>query len=171
MAGYDGFSKSNNALHAEGQGLLPISRISAKTKIPSALIREFVSPKEKHHTSAHYNLTDYYSVNEVEVIFGKRGPSLEEIEQGIEANPDAITTLRASHKLTGQVHENCYARWLEWSGSRANARASEHSAKNVTVTRRGAKIIMETGDGPVVKMAGTNGLLVMSASGAILSGK
>jgi len=64
MAGYDAYSKSNNALKAETAGLLPASRIKVKG-VSSAAIR-LLDAEEWHHTSKEYRKTDYYSVALVE---------------------------------------------------------------------------------------------------------
>lgn len=62
MAGYSGYSKSNNAVAAEQNGMLPLSRITGATRWAIKLAGELVGPEEWHHTSKHYNETDYYDV-------------------------------------------------------------------------------------------------------------
>ena len=61
MAGYDGFSKSNNAIAAEENGLYPASVLARRLKVKTAAVRALLSPEEWHHTSKRYNRTDYYS--------------------------------------------------------------------------------------------------------------
>lgn len=67
MAGYDGYSKSNNALDAEADGKYPLThavRIVAETAGCSQRVArealKTVGPCEWHHTSMHYNRTNYY---------------------------------------------------------------------------------------------------------------
>jgi hypothetical protein len=60
MAGYDGYSKSNNALAAEAEGKYPASVLARKLGVTVAAVREHLSPCETHHTSKNYNMTDYY---------------------------------------------------------------------------------------------------------------
>jgi len=67
MAGYDGYSKSNNAVDAEENGRFPITKakriVSAKTGITQKTARKVLKSlgtSEYHHTSKYYNTTDYY---------------------------------------------------------------------------------------------------------------
>ena len=69
MAGYDGYSKSNNALAAESEGKLPLTRAipevrsatgCAAKEARAALLAN--GPVEWHHTSKQYNRTNYYDV-------------------------------------------------------------------------------------------------------------
>jgi len=69
MAGYDGYSKSNNALLAESEGKLPLSRAITEVARIAGCTRKAaresllaIGPSEWHHTSKHYNRTDYYDV-------------------------------------------------------------------------------------------------------------
>lgn len=71
MAGYCGWSKSNNAVAAEHEGKLPLSRAVAVVAREAGCTRkqaraalEAVGPCEWHHTSKKYNPTDYYEVAE-----------------------------------------------------------------------------------------------------------
>jgi len=48
MAGYNGFSMSNNAVRAYNNGLVPASKVSG---VPSALVKEYGRPVEYHHSS------------------------------------------------------------------------------------------------------------------------
>lgn len=67
MAGYDGFKKSNNAILAEENGLMNASNSAKYLKklgvkgISAAIINENLKSDEEHHTSCHYNLTSYFS--------------------------------------------------------------------------------------------------------------
>lgn len=69
MAGYSGFSKSNNAVAAEAEGKFPLTAAARKAGIPAELIRRFVHPCEWHHTSVRYNATNYYDVAEIVEFF------------------------------------------------------------------------------------------------------
>lgn len=67
MAGYQGYSKSNNAVDAESDGRYPMTQavkvVRAATgvtiKEARAMLKE-IGTCEWHHTSAKYNATDYY---------------------------------------------------------------------------------------------------------------
>jgi len=71
MAGYQDFSKSNNAVEAEAQGLKPLRLMTlndlrqagwAESKAFAIWLakEDFWSASEWHHTSKMYNRTDYY---------------------------------------------------------------------------------------------------------------
>lgn len=69
MAGYDGYSKSNNALTAESEGKYPLTHAvrslaalvgcTQKTARAELLVQ---GPCEWHHSSKRYNRADYYDV-------------------------------------------------------------------------------------------------------------
>lgn len=60
MAGYAGYSKSNNAIAAEAEGRFPASVLARKLGVKTGAIKALMSPGEWHHTSKRYNVTDYY---------------------------------------------------------------------------------------------------------------
>ncbi len=63
MAGYNGFSMSNNAVDAYARGLLPASKAAREFGFKStAAVRACVHPSEWHHTSKEFNATDFYDV-------------------------------------------------------------------------------------------------------------
>lgn len=65
MAGYSGFSKSNNAVDAESEGKMVLTNFVKYLKkffpgVTSADVRMAVSPSEWHHSSKFYNEVNYY---------------------------------------------------------------------------------------------------------------
>ena len=72
MAGYQGWSKSNNAIAAEADGMVTKGKIT-KTWLTDNGISEkvgfikwlisvnYIQPTEWHHTSKFFNQTDYFS--------------------------------------------------------------------------------------------------------------
>lgn len=67
--GYSGWSKSNRAVEAEENGLLPLTRaikaVAESAGVTRKVAREAllaVGPAEWHHTSKHFNRTDYYKI-------------------------------------------------------------------------------------------------------------
>lgn len=95
MAGYDGYSMSNNAREAYEDGYMPKSKWTKATMIEAIktyieenllddewnfsidklngmsrelLFNTFFIYKEWHHTSSKYNRTDFYGVNEFDVV-------------------------------------------------------------------------------------------------------
>jgi hypothetical protein len=87
MAGYDGYSKSLNALHAETEGKFPLSiavkEVALISKCTQKIAREAliaIGPTEWHHTSKFYNATNYYSI-EAAVKYLRLTPVLEWIAE------------------------------------------------------------------------------------------
>ena len=142
MAGYSGYSMSNNAVAAYDNGLVPASKIPG---VPAALVKEFCSPSEWHHTSMHFNRTNFYDRDEVLAIFGKIA------HEDYEADPDAIEALKSYRKTKAaedvKVHENQTVEWAEWSGSRAHRVCKDKICSGCTVAVKGstATITLPTG--------------------------
>jgi len=63
MAGYDGYSKSNNAVAAEEEGLLPLSRINGAPRWAIRMAGKLIGSEEWHHTSKSYNRTEFYNAD------------------------------------------------------------------------------------------------------------
>lgn len=75
MAGYDGYSKSNNAVDAENHDRFPLTKaikiVAAKTGITqkeSRKVLKGIGTTEYHHTSKYYNCTDYYDIASAENV-------------------------------------------------------------------------------------------------------
>jgi hypothetical protein len=137
MAGYNGFSMSNNAVAAYYNGEKPKSKWT-KTDIidiiSNAIKEEEINPlltlqeikkipaqqlKDKvlrvsswHHTSSHYNKTDFYSVD-LDAVEGLTANDL------IKKQPAAAAT---------PAEQKCKCVYLEWSGSRKHPKATECTA-------------------------------------------
>lgn len=69
MAGYAGFSKSNNAINAENEGRFPLSiakkMLSTQAKITQKVAEialKATHSGEWHHTSKFYNRVNYYDI-------------------------------------------------------------------------------------------------------------
>ena len=67
MAGYDGYSKSNNAVDAEANGRYPLTKAARiVARVTGATVREArrvlveLGTSEWHHSSKFYNPVDYY---------------------------------------------------------------------------------------------------------------
>ncbi len=86
MAGYSGWSKSNNAIMAEEDKKFPLSRavryVSKEAGCTQKKARETleeIGPCEWHHTSKMYNRTDYYDCN-IAILMIKHPEVIEAIE-------------------------------------------------------------------------------------------
>lgn len=74
MAGYSGYSMSNNAIQAYNEGKMPLSKITRKEldkyNITMSVelfkwicqCKNIIKPCEWHHTSKYYNETDFYDL-------------------------------------------------------------------------------------------------------------
>jgi len=81
MAGYNGYSKSNNAIRAEEEGKFPASTLAKRIKkyfkgIRAEDIRQSMITREYHHCSKRYNIVDYFDITDL--IFLKNRQKLRE---------------------------------------------------------------------------------------------
>ena len=133
MAGYKGYSMSNNAVDAYEQGEMPLSKwtkaamleiveasdeLSAAqkrtiSKLTAAQLKVYLTRSSWHHTSSHYNRTDFYAVD----LDTLRGMTLEDI---------AATPAPAPKPKVELKREVRRCRYLTWEGSRKHPKAVEH---------------------------------------------
>lgn len=129
MAGYNGYSMSNNAVAAYCNGEKPYSKWTkaeiiftlaemdkvlagkAKALTTSELKALFLRRSSWHHTSSHYNQTDFYSVclgaddSDIQRMIGSRAPK---------EPKKAIPLVKAK------------VRYLTWEGTRKHPKAVQH---------------------------------------------
>ncbi len=105
MAGYNGYSKSNNATAAEDEGRLPLSRaikaIAERTGCSQKDARTaatIVGATEWHHTSKRYNHTDYYDVEAIVRYLNAR-PVIDSLPENWRGRMDAHRNIRGEHRL------------------------------------------------------------------------
>lgn len=136
MAGYNGWSMSNNAVAAYEDGEKPLSKwtktdifdainkqevelkcsIEKLKKLPVKVLKEVcLTYSSWHHTSNHYNKTDFYSLD------------VDRIEN---LTDDKIKELLLDYKTGKKVEskpseEKWECAFLEWSGSRKHPVATE----------------------------------------------
>lgn len=144
MAGYHGFSMSNNALDAYENGEAPKSKWT-KSAIISALEAEGIEAeklvlvkklsvaflKDKvlyrsswHHTSSHFNRTDFYSVD-ADAIFSA---STEDIQRWISEDKASRAEARSEAKQKAEEPpkpQRVKAHFLEWGGTRKHPKAKD----------------------------------------------
>jgi len=157
MAGYNGYSMSNNAVAAYDDGLLPASKIK---QVPASLIERFVRYAEWHHSSKNYNRVKFYDPQTVLATFGLI-EATDECGDPIPACPDAIKALaayKAEKKSGGEVHHGCTAEWIDWSGSLKRPTATERKEVGCTISLKGqtATITLQSGE-VVTKRLSTRG--------------
>lgn len=136
MAGYNGYSMSNNAVEAYDNGEMPLSKwkkadiieainryveenevnfnVDLLFKLPVKILKTKVLAKSSwHHTSNRYNKTDFYSLDEYyidQLTDTKINEILEEYKNA--KNDEEVT------------EEKWICEFLEWSGSRKHPKAT-----------------------------------------------
>lgn len=137
MSGYNGFSKSNNAIDAENQGLLTASQVAKRIShgATAAGVKAILKSTEWHHSSKFYNQVDYYDL-EMELEEAK--------ENGIDLFTEII---KASKKET--VKYRADIEWLEFSGNCKHPRVSKFSEKNIEVEEKGDWFLFHFADGSI----------------------
>lgn len=144
MAGYNGFSMSNNACAAYGDGRMPISKwtraeilsriesirpdslaLFQKVKV-SVLKDRLLSCSEWHHTSSWYNKTKFYKIDE-DLILKMTEDDIREMAS-IQSEPKKVDE---PNNFLGTIH------YLEWSGTRKHPHASEMVLEDVQIEERG----------------------------------
>lgn len=129
MAGYKNFSMSNNAINAYQNGEMPFSKwtkedilnqidIINDTKLELAKeltakeLKDFVLQKSSwHHTSKHYNKTDFYNVDENRV-------DLLNQEQVNHIKSLRVKKTRNKKEVIKSTYITAYVTYSEWEGSR-----------------------------------------------------
>ena len=142
MSGYNwDAGMSNGAVDARDRGLRPASQIRG---VPSALVSQFCSPCEWHHTSKMFNRTNVYDPKEVRATFG-----LEESED-FDTDASAVLALaqwkaarKAERKSPERIYENQVVEWNEWSGRRKKRR--KETVTRVVVKGQTATVTFEGG--------------------------
>lgn len=147
MAGYYGYSMSNNAIEAYENGEKPYSKwrksdileLVERYKKESAanfsmellkkvniniLKKHFLAYSSWHHTSCHYNRTDFYLINEYAVENLTNEKIQKMIGEGIEEKT-------CQRKESEQKEEKWICSFLEWSGSRKHPRATEYVEEGI----------------------------------------
>lgn len=136
MAGYNGFSMSNNAVAAYEDGEKPLSKwtktdifdaineqevelkcsIEKLKKLPAKVLKEVcLIYSSWHHTSNHYNKTDFYSLD-IDRIENLTDDKIEEL----------FSDYKADKKVESKPSEEKWkCAFLEWSGSRKHPKATE----------------------------------------------
>lgn len=176
MAGYSGYSKSNNAIAAENDGRFNATQLAKRLKVSSAAIKALLTPSEWHHTSSYYNRTDYYNepillsiVDNPDLSDEELVELLSEYHNGINYGPDIHDIVMGRKTLQdlrnykkGKTEEKVIAdvEWLEWSGTRQRPKATQRKAENVPVTIKGAFAIIHTFSGDIKKKMDARGFRI-----------
>ena len=112
MAGYQDFSKSNNAVEAEAQGLKPL-RLMTLNDLRQAGWAEskafaiWLAKEDFWQTSEVYGMRCLYDPTHLRELW-------EEAEEN-ERKQWIASFAKAKKPLTAKVYENCTVWWLKWS--------------------------------------------------------
>lgn len=167
MAGYNGYSMSNNAVSAYGDGEMPKSKwnkkniletieqmiddglntqinISEFNKLPSNILKTFLKRSSWHHTSSKFNITDFYKIDEEAVV----NLSKEQIEILKKIYKEEK---KENKRLVSKV-EQWEVVYLIWGGTRKHPKATEYKeiveydkSKNYVITSNGKKMTNSNG--------------------------
>lgn len=138
MSGYNGYSKSNNAIAAEAKGLLPASVIAKQIGhgATAAGVKAVLTPLERHHTSKMYNCTDYYDLDA-------------ELNEANEKGQDLIEMIITASKSGNSKVYYADVEYDEFFGSRKRPRSKKYIYKNIKVEEKGDWYIFYLPDGTV----------------------
>lgn len=135
MSGYNGWSMSNNAVQAYEDGEKPLSKwtkaeildtikkqeielrcsVENLRRIPVKVLKEVcLKYSSWHHTSNHYNRTNFYSLD-VDAIENLTDEKIEEL----------IADYNVGKKKDKSLEEQWKCAFLEWSGSRKHPKSTE----------------------------------------------
>jgi hypothetical protein len=137
VSGYNGFSKSNNAVAAEADGRFPASVVARKLNVPTEYVRERIGTGEWHHSSKFYNVVKYYDLEECAEWLDSEDGRADFAEWRAAQKPRQTST-----------RTDCRVEWLEWVGTRNHPRAIKRIAEGCTVIDDGGafyKIILPDG--------------------------
>ena len=167
MAGYCGYSKSNNALQAESEGKVTASELAKRIGkgATAAAVKAVVPYSEWHHTSSHFNKTYYYDF-ESSVLERAENRNITEAEA--EASYIA-EILAASKKDEGRIFENCSVTWIEWCGSRKHPKAIRCETVSNVIYKGGQFVEFQHGTSTIKKKIGANGFKVAYNNETIIS--
>ena len=137
--GYVDYSMSERAAAAYRDGLLPASKLARRLGVSTAAVREFLVPREWHHTSKHFNETEFFlSPHADEDLTDTEADAL--IAKMREWDKERKATAKGANTYRARV------KWLVWEGSRNYPRAVEHAA-DAQVTEKGNTFTIVLDDG------------------------
>lgn len=163
MAGYNGFSKSNNAIDAEDRGLMTASQLAKVAGqqwnrlkgLKASDVESVVRAREWHHCSKMYNKVNYFDFESLR-------------ERGVRARLYRLVIARRAAKAAKPITlEGCKVEWLEWGGTRSHPRAIECSALcSVTFKPGSDQVTAVDGAKTFKKFLSTKGFKITAADGA-----
>lgn len=171
MAGYNGYSMSNNAVQAYNDGEKPMSKwtktailealkgigtskLALLRKVDAATLkRRFLVRTSYHHTSSRYNKTDFYTVN----VCAAEELTVQDIQ--------ALTAGTQKNDAPQKVEYTGNIEYIEWEGTRKHPKAIKQELRDVIIEERGCFYIVKNESGREIlrKKIGSNGTYVTKA--------
>lgn len=169
MAGYYNYSMSNNAVDAYSEGKKPLSKWKKADILTEAaellendenkaaklhllqsctlaqLKNNLLRCAEWHHTSKHYNMTDFFAVDDCKLD----ELTAEEVAEWKAEKPP---------KAQEQPARKGTMFYIEWTGTRNHPRAKHCKLENVEILEKGSfYIVLKDGKQILKKKIGSNG--------------
>jgi hypothetical protein len=130
MAGYAGYSMSNNAVDAHDAGRVPASAVTAATLTAAGLpltVAQFrrgvaagvIRSGEWHHTSKHFNPTAFFDLADLAAELAEGGWSIDDIPAEPCATPERRVTLTFD-QWEGSHTRGSFVRYVAAATVRAN---------------------------------------------------
>lgn len=170
MAGYNGYSKSNNAMTAEGEGRYPlttaartVARETGITVKEARALLEEIGTSEYHHSSKFYNSVDYYDTGLPirAILYAHRtGAPVGAVFEMIEENGVDILTTHAMNHVEERRSDAQYRRDMaRYKAECVCAKRSEEERKReadkikAACPHMNARVIHRTLPGGIVEPA------------------
>lgn len=136
MAGYNEYSKSNNAIAAENAGLMTASAVARLIGYGATAmgVKAVLDAVEWHHTSKIYNRTDYFDYDA-------------DLEEAAENSRNLRAEIIAASKLATGIRYIADVEYLEWSGKGRYMRITGYSFKDIEVEEKGDWYIFHFSNG------------------------
>ena len=138
MAGYDGYSKSNNALNAEYEGKMTASALAKHIGHGATAkgVNAVLIPCEWHHTSSRYNRTNYFDLDGDASDLAAESDSAD-IEAAKQTLIEKIIDASKSETKKEEIIESAHVEWIEWGGTRNHPKATKCTADHCRVVVKG----------------------------------
>ena len=167
MAGYNGYSKSNNAVSAEHENKFPATTLAKLLKVKQEAIKQYLNPCEWHHTSSYYNETNYYDGDIfIKIINNKdlEDYTTEEIKEA-KILLNVMKNFKPVKPVKNELSYKANIEYIEWSGTRKHPKANVIKHENIDVVERGCFYFFKIGNSEIKKKIGGNGTFVNKMKG------
>lgn len=158
MAGYQEFSKSNNAVEAEEGNRYPATTLAKILKVKVGGIKEYMNPCEYHHCSKFYNSVDFYDGDLLICIANGLEISGDYEEEDIAEARELLTLLREykpskpePKRYIGNIE------YFEWYKNRGRWAYNRIRHENIEIEEKGCFFLFHENGKPQKKKIDSNG--------------